>query len=326
MVVLLNLKNRIIFPILCAGFVLIAWTCPSNAALLKDIRVGEYETHTRIVFEFSDILAPETIRPLTSGQLSVVFPDTGLDLIRKIPMDRSRRLKDIKIWQRKNELSLVLTFAFEHFRYELSKIGQPKRLLLDIYRLTTPETSSLPVPEETAAPAASTKAAEVPDAQPPAEKLETGPVDKREPTFSTEAEPSSIDRNAGSNERPPIRQDENGISQQMTTPQKSPVSAEPTGPEPAPAPKLEPPKQARTAVPPSEPAPRPGRLQYYLVIGLIILTLVILVLLLIMLVFKSRWVNSSSPIKPGDLLARQDERIAALDAKIQEQLKRFDRV
>jgi hypothetical protein len=326
MVILLNLRIRIIFPILFAGLVLIAWACPSYAAQLKDIRVGEYETHTRIVFEFSDTIASETIRPLASWQLSVVFPDTDLDLVRKIPMDRSKYLKNIKIWQRKNELSLVLTFTFEHFRYELSKMDQPIRLLLDIYRLTTPEGSSLPVAEKTATPALSAKAEENPDAQPPAQRLETGPADKYKPALSAEADPSAIDRNAGSIERPPTQLNENDISPQITTPQKPPVSDEPTRSVQAPATKLEPPKQARTPVPPPKPAPQPRRLQYYLVIGLIILTLVILVLLLIMLVLKSHWVNSSSPIKPGELLERQDKRIAALDAKIQEQLNRFDGV
>ncbi len=323
----MNLNNRIIIPILCAGFVLIAWTCPSYAAQLKDIRVGEYETHTRVVFEFSDTIAPETIRPLASGQLSVVFPDTGLDLIRKIPMDRSEKLKDIKIWQRKNELSLVLTFAFEHFRYERSKIDKPIRLLLDIYRLTAPESAFLPAPEEKAAPAESLKAAGDPDARPPTKRPETMPVSENEPASPTEAEPSSsTDREAGLDERSPPPQDENGISPKETTLQQAPVSAETAGPEQAPAAKSKPPEPARMPVPPPETATRPGQLQHYLVIGLVILTLVILVLLLIMLVSKSRWVKSGPPIKPGDLLASQDQRIAAIDAKIQEQLKRFDKV
>ena len=327
MVVLLNLNNRIIIPILCAGFVLIAWTCPSYAAQLKDIRVGEYETHTRVVFEFSDTLAPETIRPLASGQLSVVFPDTGLDLIRKIPMDRSERLKDIKIWQRKNELSLVLTFAFKHFRYERSKIDKPIRLLLDIYRLTAPQSASLPAPEEKADPAESLKAAGDPDAPPPAKRPETVPVSDNEPASPTEAEPfSSTDREARLDEGSPLPQDENGMSRQEKTPLQAPVSAETAGPEQAPATKSKPPEPARTSVSPPETATRPGQLQHYLVIGLVVLTLVILVLLLIMLVSKSRWVKSGPPIKPGDLLESQDERIAAIDAKIQEQLKRFDKV
>ena len=83
-------------------------------------------------------------------------------------------------------------------------------------------------------------------------------------------------------------------------------------------------RQPRTALTAPAASSRPVRMQYYLVIGLVLLTLVILILLLVMLVSKSRWANSSSPIKPGEFLERQDERIAALDAKIHEQLKRYE--
>lgn len=263
MVELLNLRNRTILPILCVGFVLITWTCPSYAAKLKDIRVGEHETHTRIVFEHGDTIPHETLRPLAAGQLSVVFPDTELDLVRKIPIDSSKRLQEIKIWQRQNELSLVLTFAFEHFRYELSRIDQPNRLVLDVYRMTPPETTSL---------------------------------------------------------------SENDMSDQLASVPEPPVPVETSESEQPLVQKLDPPRQVRTTEPPPQPAARPGRLQHYLAVGLVILTLAILILLLVMLVSKSRWANSSPQIKPDDFLERQNERIAALDAQIQEQLKRFDKV
>jgi hypothetical protein len=325
MVALLNLKNRTILPILCLGFVLIAWTCPSYAALLKDIRVGEYETHTRIVFEHGDSVPKEMIRPMPSGQLSVIFLDTDLELIRKIPIDRSKRLKEIKIWQRQNELNLVLTFEFEHFRYELSKIDQPKRLVLDVYRLAPPETTSLSEPEENAAPAAPVKKDDAPDAQPPADKLETTPESNLQTHSSDAAQLSpGTDRHKEPGEQQSVQRKEDASDQLISAP-KPQVPAQTTVSEQTPAPKHDPPRLVRTAESPAGPVARPGRLQHYLVIGLVILTLVILVLLLVMLLSKNRWANSSSPIRPGDFLERQDERIAALDAKIQEQLKRYDK-
>lgn len=326
MVEVLNLRNRTILPILYVGFVLIAWTCPSYAAKLRDIRVGEYETHTRIVFEHADTIPQETLRPLPSGQLSVVFPDTELDLIRKIPFDRSKRLKEIKIWQRRNELSLVLTFAFTHFRYELSRFDQPKRLVLDVYRMPPPKETSLSEPEEKAAPAAPGNKDETPDAQPLTKKTETAPEDNVKPHALNQTEPSfAMDRTVGLGDQQSALKKHKDMSDRRSSAPKPPVTEEAieSG---QPAQKLDPTRQIRATEPPPQPSARPWRLQHYLAIGLVILTLAILVLLLVMLVSKKHWANSSPQIKPGDLFERQNERIAALDAEIQEQLKRFDRV
>jgi hypothetical protein len=314
MVEVLNIRNRTILPILCVGFVLITWTCPSYAAKLKDIRVGEYETHTRIVFEHGDTIAHETLRPSASGQLSVVFPDTELDLIRKIPIDRSNHLKEIKIWQRQNELSLVLTFAFSRFRYELSRIDQPKRLVLDVYPMTPAETTSISKSEAKATSAAPGNKDAPLDAQPMKDKLETTPEDNFQTHSLNQTEPfSTMDRTVGFGEQPSL------------TP-TSPVVAEAIESKQTPAQMLDPQPQDRTTAPPPQPVARPWRLQHYLAIGLVILTLAILVLLLAMLVSKNRWANSNPPITADGVLERQNERIAALDAQIQEQLQRFDKV
>jgi hypothetical protein len=327
MVEVLNLRNRTILPILCVGFVLITWTCPSYAAKLKDIRVGEYKTHTRIVFEHGDTIPQETLRPLTSGQLSVVFPDTELDLIRKIPIDRSKRLKEIKIWQRRNELSLVLTFAFAHFRYELSRIDQPKRLVLDVYRMTPPKTTSLSESEEKAAPAAPGNKDETPDAQPLTDKPETTPEDNFQTHALNQTEPSSTtNRTAELDEQQLVPQKSNDMSKQPASTSEPPIPAETIESEQTAAQTLDPQRQVRATEPPAQPAVRPWRLQHYLAIGLVILTLAILVLLLVMLVSKNRWANPSPQIKADDALERQNERIAVLDAQIQEQLKRFEKV
>lgn len=327
MVEVLNLRNRTILPILCVGFVLITWTCPSYAAKLKDIRVGEYETHTRIVFEHGDTIPHETLRPLASGQLSVVFPDTELDLIRKIPIDRSERLKEIKIWQRRNELSLVLTFAFEHFRYELSKIDQPKRLVLDVYRMTPPETASLSEPEEKVALSAPDRKDESPDVQPLTDKLETTPEEKLQTRSLNQTETSSaVEGTEERGKQQSLQQKSKDISDQLSSTPKPSVPAKAIEPEQTPAQKLDLQRQIRTTKPLPQPAARPWRLQHYLAIGLVILTLAILVLLLVMLVSKNRWAHSSLQIKSDDFLERQNERIAALDAQIQKQLKQFDKV
>jgi hypothetical protein len=327
MVEVLNFRYRTILPILCFGFVLGTLICPSYAAKLKDIRVGEYQTHTRIVFEHGDTMPHETLRPLAAGQLSVVFPDTELDLIRKIPIDRSRRLEEIKIWQRQNELSLILTFAFAHFRYELYRIDQPKRLVVDVFHMTPPDTTSLSEPEEKAALAASGSMDERTDAKPPTDKLETAPEDNFQTHSLSQTNPfSAVDRTVGFGKQQSVRQKSDEMSTQLSPTPEPPAPAEAIESERIHAQKREPQRQARATEPPLQPAARPWRLQQYLTIGLVILTLVILVLLLVMLVLKNHWANSISHSKADDFLNRQNERIAALDAQIQQKLKHLDKV
>jgi hypothetical protein len=308
MVEVLKLRNRTILPILCVGFVLITWICPSYAAKLKDIRVGEYQTHTRIVFEHGDTIPHETLRPLAAGRLSVVFPDTELDLIRKIPIDRSRRLKEIKIWQRQNELSLILTFAFAHFRYELSRMDQPKRLVVDLFHMTPPETTSVSEPEVKAALAPPASMDEHADAKPLTHKLETAPEDNFQTHSLNQANPfSAMDRTVGFGEQQSIRQKSNEMPVQLSPTPEPPAPAGATESEHTHAQKRDPQRQARATEPPPQPAARPWRLQQYLTIGLVVLTLVILVLLLVMLVSKNHWADSSSQIKADGSLERHPD-------------------
>jgi hypothetical protein len=274
MVEVLNPRNQTILSVLCVGFILITWICPTYAAKLKDIRVGEYETHTRIVFEHGATIPHETLRPQAISQLSVLFPDTELDLIRKIPTTPSKHLKEIKIWQGRNELSLLLTFTYEHFRYQLSKMDRPKRLVLDVYPMAPSETTSL--------------------------------------TETLGDQPWGL-------------QKANEMSDQPASAPETPAPAGTAESERTPVQKPAPPQRVRTSEPPPQPVARSGRMQHYLVVGLVILTLVILVLLLTMLILKNHWAKPGPPFKSDDYIKHQDERIAALDAEIQEQFQRFDK-
>jgi hypothetical protein len=282
MMELLNPRNQIILSVLCVGFILVTRVCSVDAAELRDIRVGEYGTHTRIVFEYGGTIPHETLRSRASGQLFVGLPDTELDLKRKIPIVPSRNLKEIKIHQRRNELYLLLTFAYDHFRYELSQIDQPKRLILDVYRVATAETTSF---SETAGKAV----ASAPD-------REDGPPDR---TKDLNQQPSDLLK---ANEAP---------DRQPPTPETV-APAQTAKSEPA---------HGQTPVPPLQPAARAGRMQHYLVIGLVILTLAILVLLLTMLILKNNWAKPEPSFKSDDILKLKDDRIATIDAKLEEQLE-----
>ena len=70
----------------------------------------------------------------------------------------------------------------------------------------------------------------------------------------------------------------------------------------------------------------PKGLQYYLLIGLVVLTILILVMLIAMMFPKKKWGEEKKPLKIDDLLHRQEEHIATLNSQIEEQLKRYQEV
>ena len=65
-------------------------------------------------------------------------------------------------------------------------------------------------------------------------------------------------------------------------------------------------------------------LQFYLVIILVAITIGILALLLIMLLSKRRWTDEKKEMNVNEFLKNQDKRIASLNARINEQLKRYE--
>ena len=69
---------------------------------------------------------------------------------------------------------------------------------------------------------------------------------------------------------------------------------------------------------------RTSRLQFYLVVVLVLITIAILVLLLLMLLSRHRWANDEPHLGPKEFLKDQDKHIASLDARIKEQLKRYE--
>ena len=227
----------------------------TQAALLKDIRIGEYDKFTRIVFELDSSIKPEHIVRISAGQLSVVFANTSAEFIRKIPVERSRHIKNIQLWDKTNQLSAVISFDFEHFRHESFPLNNPPRIVLDIQPLAIAPESIV------AGPPAESKASEETLAQ---------------VVRSKTPEPSS---------------------------------------EP----------QIKVALPVHQkPATRTSRLQFYLVVVLVLITIAILVLLLLMLLSRHRWANDEPHLGPKEFLKDQDKHIASLDARIKEQLKRYE--
>lgn len=312
MVNLLNRRKWIIGPLIGAGFALIAWIAPSMAATLKDIRVGQYDSYTRIVLEFDDPFELQEIKSHTPGHLTIQFSDALPGLVRKIPVERSRKLKDIQIWQRENGLSIILVLSFDRFRHESFQLPTPPRIALDIFPVAAVET-----------PAAETSTVTQPLNS---DRTIAKPPDTKTQTLSTPDDqiPYPAKRQQARAEKQPAEElpmDETDIK---------PSVQEPTG-KALKTSKPRPTVIKRQDISPSptdESSNRQGTLQFqfYLVLTLVIITIVILVLLLLMLLFRQRWAGEQGKISTGESLKRQDERIAMLNARIREQLKRYDEV
>jgi outer membrane biosynthesis protein TonB len=67
------------------------------------------------------------------------------------------------------------------------------------------------------------------------------------------------------------------------------------------------------------------RLQFFLVIGLVVITIGILCLLLMMLFARHRFSKVKSKLRASDFLQEQDKKIEAIDERIKKQIERYEK-
>lgn len=305
--------------LLTTGMFMLACPNPTYARSLKDIRIGEHDHFTRIVFESNADFAAEKIVSSTPGQLTVVFPDTQAAFVRKIPVDRSPQIDRIQLLSRKSRLAITLHFNNPHARFDTFGLTSPPRMVLDIF---WPLQEDPPVSDR------------------PENQLPSTPDDQQgkeiHPSAQTE---SSGDNELGKHDYPAAVTDiENNSSsfkeerikagETRTAFSKLRLSAQ-SG------------DTTRSSLPQTSSAPNgdtaegfldPGdemtsrSLQYYLVIALVVITIGILFLLVFMLMFRHQWGGGKGTLKTNEFLEHQDKRIESIDAQVQEQLKRYDEV
>lgn len=277
-----------------------------QAALLNDIRVGDYDTHTRIVFELSEATVFERIISRKPGQLTIIFPNAKPQLVRKIPTERSARVEEITIFRRQDSLSVVLAFSFEHFRYELKEYENPFRLVIDVFHLDVKPTSK-----------------HLPDEANSVIETRDDSWRQDQPASLSEQDPFSMPQSSAEVANP--RPNQEAL--------KLPAAEQPKSDRPA-LPHLTQPEKHQTEPVTADTddgspsadasAPTANGMQFYLVIGMVIMTIVILILLLLMLIFKQPKSEGNALSVASKDLHQQDKHIATLNAKIHEQLKRYD--
>ncbi len=297
---------------ICA--MLILWSIPASASHLKDIRIGEYEGFTRIVFELDTPVTSQTINPQASGQLVVTLSQTEPRLKRKIPVERSKHVRSIQFWQRRGSLTTRFQLDYDHFRFEYFPLTNPPRLALDVYPLTAKPASSRTM--ETRQDESQIKKIRESTLSPASRTMQDKAVSERAVAQSSPAESSS-------------RTLENAAPSPQTS--DTATSFQPNGTNDAKPPgglsSDQPVIKYRPSATPSEAAassPTPNGLQFYLVIILVAITILILALLLIMLLAKRRWTDESDEMNVHEFLNNQDKRIASINARIKEQFKRYE--
>lgn len=301
MVNLFNCRSCKPHSLVTAGLILLLWSTSVLATQLKDIRVGEYDRFTRVVFELDGPIASPQIETKTSGQLSVSFSKSEPALIRKIPIERSRHVHDIQIWQHQGALSAVLFFDYPHIRFESFPLSSPLRIVVDVF----------PVP--------------FPAGSESAEALHPGIIiqkNKDDPPANALAENSgqkADDKADQPIEKSALRQSETGGDQATKL-------AEEDVPPQLPKQRVSASKASKSPPPRQNAKSAPSRLQFFLVVILVIITIIILLLLLLMLLARNRLTDDKYALSAGEHLEHQSKKIADLNLRIKEQLKRYEEV
>ncbi len=281
-------------PLLVVGFTGWVGVAPCLAACLKDLRIGQYDTFMRIVFEFDEAVAEPILNNHPSGQLDITFSRAHPDLIRRIPTMHRNRIDDIQIWMRGDDLVAFVDFSFHSFRYKWFPLSNPHRIVVDVSVLEPPSSfSGQPALE-------SKKSQQQLNTQ---IDLETNTGTNIAPAPLEKLSIESIPRQAGPGESLEPEAVPNSNHQKKENSGKLSIESDFL------------PKENNAL----------DKMQYYLVVALIAMTILILMLLLLMLLLRNRWMEKGPQLlKADELIKRQDARIALLNECIQEQLKRYE--
>jgi hypothetical protein len=314
MVNFLNCRSWTFIPLLITCIAILDWYGLADAAQLKDIRVGEYDKFTRIVFELDGPTPDPDIEIRSSGQLLVTFHKASANLIRKIPVERSPHVNNIQLWQRQERLSALLISDYPNIRIESFRLTSPPRFAVDIFPVAEQAKENMTERSGPLVPA--------PDESSPSAGINDQPSETGLATKQVQS--TTLEHPTDSTEEATMPEE----SVQTTTEADSsaplpPMAVEKVQPT---MPKQRIPESTKTDSVDSQNSPpsKQNRLQLYLVVTLVIITIAILLLLLLMLLTRHRLSDEKTTLKPSQRLQNQDRKIAALNSRIRDQFKRYD--
>jgi hypothetical protein len=276
MVNILSCRSWTFLSLLYTGITILNWSGPAQATQLIDIRVGEYDKFTRIVFDLDRPTPNPDIEIPSSGQLLITFNKASMNLTRKIPVERSRHLKKLQLWQRQGGLSVLLIFDYPGIRIESFRLSGPPRFAVDIFPTAEQAKDNMTKRSDPLAP--------VPDKNVPSveyidQPSETGLATKHvqsttheqpsDHTEKTTMPAQSVETTTQVDSSPPpmaMEKIQHRMSKQRIP---EPTKADSAG--------------SQNSSPPSQ-----NLLQLYLVVTLVIITIAILLLLILMLFTRQR--------------------------------------
>ena len=123
----------------------IFWWIPlgwAQAADLKNIRVGEHGSFTRVVFEFEGTLRSTEPTTIGRGIFNVIFFDMTTALPRQILNKATKGIQSVELIQEKSRLTANITLSFPDFKLKTFSLSNPDRFIIDAYRMSSPPKTS----------------------------------------------------------------------------------------------------------------------------------------------------------------------------------------
>lgn len=284
-----------------------------NAAQLNDVRVGVYDTFTRIVFEFNGPVQFQD--PILRGQgaFTVKFINSESALPDRPLQAKTKRLTFLRLSRQATHLVADIGLSFAHLKLKAFALTGPQRVVVDAYETKPPPapiTIKDVVVKESMRPAAGPSAK---TAQAPADRRPTPP--KAAPVPDTPAPRQAVQaktvKSAPKPKTAPTPAKPTQTVAQRQPPKRAAVETKST--------------QIKTKRAKKAEAPfLTQRIQRYLTIALIVIGCGIVILIGFILLQKRRPPKAVTRAQGDDVLQSTEDVLTAIDAKIKEKLKTYD--
>ena len=303
----MNLKATVRCILFEAALGLWLFAVPLNAAQLNDVRVGVYDTFTRVVFEFNGPIQFQKPRLLEQGEFDVTFLNANSALTPAALKAKTKGLTNLTLTPQASHLVAKVKLPFTRLTLKTFALSGPERVVVDAYE-TKPPPASIKIKDMVVKESAQAGKPAPSTVQPQANTSAAAKGDAAKPAPT--AAPASNSNTAALKPSP------------KATAEKPPVTLSRT--QPRPLPKL---RQVKTAQQPVKKRKAPFLTQQrkqYLITALIVIGCAVILLVGVLLLQRKRRPKGAKHQQTEDILQTTDDVLAAIDAKIKEKIQKYD--